>query len=204
MEDLLERIRYTLNLPLTATPDDIVGHLEKLIGLINAAGGPAGATPDVALSAVLAAGSMKIADLTQRLALPPDPAKYCPVTDLAAVQLELSEMKAAALKAAVDRLIETGIAEGRLLPAQTSWARELGLLSFGMLQQHIESVPRLDALRGTQTGGRPPGGLQSPIDKDDPMALARAALAYQTAQAEIGAPISIIEAVNHVTAMSQH
>lgn len=200
MDELFERLRYLLNLPLTATADDIVGHLEKLIGMIQAAGGPDGATADAALAAVLEGGRMKIAELAQQLAAPPDPAKYVAASELAAARQEIDALKTAALQASVDRLIETGIADGRLLPAQAGWARELGLLSVELLAQHLETAPPIDALRGTQTGGSPPDGLQGTLDKDDPMALARAALAYQTEQATRGVEVSIIQAVKRVAA----
>ncbi|WP_252403324.1 phage protease, partial [Burkholderia pseudomallei] len=45
---------------------------------------------------------------------------------------------------------------GRLLPAQEGWARDLGKSNVAALKQFISTAQPIQALGGTQTGGNPP------------------------------------------------
>jgi len=87
----------------------------------------------------------------------PDPAKYAPVEVVQAMQTELSALRNAQLAAEVDGLVKPALADGRLLPAQESWARELGLSNLAALQSFLATAQPIAALKGTQTGGHEPG-----------------------------------------------
>jgi len=86
----------------------------------------------------------------------PDMSQYVPkaVYDEAAQQL--AALKAGGDSAELDRLIEEGLQDGRI-PGQATadWLRSQGLAA---CKAHLEGAPSIAALKGTQTGGKPPEG----------------------------------------------
>ncbi len=89
---------------------------------------------------------------------PPDPARYVPVAVLEGLKGELAALRAERNQDAVNALIAQGLNEGKLLPVQEPWARELGTVNMTALKNYLESTPAVAALRGTQTGGVAPVG----------------------------------------------
>lgn len=51
----------------------------------------------------------------------------------------------------VDALVKTGLDDGRLLPAQECWARELGQSNIAALKSYLDTTPAIAALKGQQT-----------------------------------------------------
>lgn len=152
-DDLLERLRYMLNLPTLATAEDIAASLQKLIDMLNAAQPAATAETRLSLPAWIAA--------LQTAA--PDPAQYVPVAALTAVQTELTAaqtalaaLNAAHAQADLDALIQAGLKDGRLLPPLESWARELGAKDLAALKAYLAQAQPLAALTGMQTAGQTP------------------------------------------------
>lgn len=89
----------------------------------------------------------------------PDPAQFAPVAALKAVQDELAALRTQALAREVDDLVDPALADGRLLPAQEQWARELGQSNVAALQAFLATAKPLPALQGTQTGGQAPDAV---------------------------------------------
>lgn len=87
----------------------------------------------------------------------PDPAAFVPVGAVAALQQQLATLTAQVAGAEIDRLIETGLADGRILPAMETWARELGGKDTAQLKSYLANASPVAALKGTQTGGQPAG-----------------------------------------------
>lgn len=166
LEELLERLRYMLNLPTLATPEDLVAELQKLIAAINQAKGTAATSIDIpallADSQAVAALNSQVAALTAQVATP-DPSKFVSLAVLSATQNELAACKSelAALKATagdkeLNSLVTAALADGRLLPAQEAWARDLGKSNMAALNTYLATVQPIAALTTTQTGGKPP------------------------------------------------
>lgn len=88
----------------------------------------------------------------------PDPAKYVPVNVVEDIKTELAALKASAQAKEVDELVKGALACGKLLPAQETWARELGKGNVAALKSYIETAQPIAALKGTQTGGAAPAG----------------------------------------------
>jgi phage I-like protein len=86
----------------------------------------------------------------------PDPAKFVPVAVLDQVKADLAVLTAKVQGDQVDKLVEAGLADGRLLKAQEDWARELGKADIAALTKYLETAEPIAALSGTQTGGRKP------------------------------------------------
>lgn len=156
MDELLEQLRWLLNLPVGATAEEITAHLQKLIDQIKS-GGTAAASFD--LVAHLAQQKSKIVELSAQVAHP-DPAKFVPVAALSALQGEHAQLQVAfaALSAEVnggkiDKIVADGLAAGKLTPATEAWARDLGATNLAALTGFLEKAPVIVMPGQTQTGG---------------------------------------------------
>jgi phage I-like protein len=148
MNELMERLCYLLNLPLTTTTAEMAGELDKLKTMIQ--GQPAMAATKLGLGDY-------VASLTAQM---PDPAKFVPLTQFEALKAEFNTLKTASLTRDIDGLIAPALADGRLLPAQEAWARELGRTNFAALKTYVDTAEPLTHLRTGQTGNQPPAGAQ--------------------------------------------
>lgn len=171
MDELLERLRWMLNLPITATQEDIIAELNKLIDQLSEGKGTAAAS--VSLLDILNQNTQTIATLTAQVAIP-DPAKFVSVETMNAAVQQAAERASAPNTAALatqeaNALITVALSDGRLLPAQQAWAESLASSNPASLKAFIEKAPKIAALTTSQTLGQPPAGLpprQSEADDD--------------------------------------
>ena len=70
-------------------------------------------------------------------------------TDLAALTAKTRDREVA-------ELVDSGLADGRLLPAQKDWAIDLGRSNVAALTKYLETAQPIAALTGTQTRGKQP------------------------------------------------
>lgn len=105
-----------------------------------------------------------------------DPAKFVPVAQFETVKTELAALTAKQRDGEVSVLVETGLADGRLLPAQKDWATSLGKKDIAALTAYLASAQPIAALTGSQTGGRAPEKTDA-----NPHALTAAELAVCSA-----------------------
>lgn len=87
----------------------------------------------------------------------PDPAKFVPVETFEALKSEVATLRSDKTASDVDALIKDAIDEGKLLPVQEDWARELGNKDIAALKGYLEKTPAIEALKGQQSGGKGPG-----------------------------------------------
>lgn len=146
MDELIEQLRWLLNLPVGATADDIKVQLQKLIDQIS--GGTGTAAASVGLAQLLADNQARVAALT---ATQMDPAKFVPIETMQALQAQIATLTASQATAELDGVIAAALSDGRLLPAQESWARALGAADLDKLKAFVASAPRIAALSATQT-----------------------------------------------------
>lgn len=151
MEELLEQLRWMLNLPLSTTAEEATIELQKLIDKLSDGNGTAAAS--INLIELLSKQEQQIVALsTQRV----DPSKYAPVDAMQALQQELAVLKADNIKRDVNVLVTAALSDGRLLPAQEIWARDLGQNNLTSLSAYLGSATPIAALSTTQTGGHAP------------------------------------------------
>jgi phage I-like protein len=155
IKELLERIRYLLNLPALATPEEIANELQKAVDLVR--GGPAAevAANTLGVVGLVQAQGAQIAALS---AATPDLSKFAPVEAMQALQAELAALTAANNEREVDGVVTAALSAGKLLPPQEKWARDLGKANMAALSAYLESAPQIDALTSTQTKGIKPEG----------------------------------------------
>lgn len=201
MEGLMEQLRWLLNLPVTATADEITAELQKAIDQIKAAAASAVSVPGFDVATLVKTQAEQIATLTASAANP-DPSRFVPVEDMSALHLELAKLRNENLEREVTDVVSKAIAEGRLLPSQEAWARALGGVNMQSLKDYIATSQPIAALTGTQTGGTPPEG-DSQLDTQNAAAIAEAARKYQSEQAALGITVTTAQAVNFVTRQVQ-
>lgn len=188
LDDLMERLRYLLNLPVTATQTEMLTELDKLKSLLST-GEP---TAAASLPALLASKDTEIAALKSAM---PDPAKYVPVAALLAIQQQYQ----ATAETAQEQKVAALIAEhpNVIIPALEPWAKELGKQDFRKLEEYINTARPIAALTATQTGGKAP--VNTSLDAvTDPSVIAAKATAFQTSQAALGLAVDDCTAISHI------
>lgn len=190
-EELLEHLRWLLNLPVGATADDISAQLQKLIDQVKGSGAVAVAAAGFDLGAHLASQGQKIASLQAAV---PDMTRFVALEAHTALQGELAALQSQVDSAQRNALLEQGLADGRITPATKDyWSTQ----PTAALSAFLEIAPKIAALQNSQTGGRAPDATQPAAD--NPKAIAQAALQYQGQQKAIGIQITTAQAVAHVT-----
>jgi phage I-like protein len=171
MDELLERLRWMLNLPVTSTAEDIIAQLDKLKTMLA---GEGEAATGVDLLAILAGKDAAIAALTAQ-ADKPDPAKFAPVVALAALTEEVATLKTnlAAAKAqngtaALDAEITAAVADGRVHKSLSGWLADLAAKDPDAARDYLAKAAPVAALTGMQTQA---GGFAPPASGTGTAAL---------------------------------
>lgn len=154
---LLKALLATLGLAENTTEEGAIAALSALgpikplqdrsVAVCTALNLPADATPE-ALTA--ACTSLRTAS--------PDPAKFVPIDTVNEMQKQLAVLTAQQQVDQVDKLIQPALADGRLMPFQEAWARDLGKSNIAQLTAFLDTAKPIAALTSTQTGGLPPSG----------------------------------------------
>lgn len=152
---------------LSTHQENTVTLLEKLIAALGLA---AGATEEQALAACSSLKTQS-ADAESRIAAlaanQADPAKFVSVDVMRELQNQVAALSAQVNAGQVDDLVGVALSDGRLLPAQEPWARELGKTNLAALTQYLETAPKVAALTTTQTGGKAPeAGKPAPVEAE--------------------------------------
>ncbi len=156
LDELLNNIRWMLNLPTLATQEEIAAELQKAVDKIKAANTETAAAGFNLLS-LIESRNATIAALTAQ-AENPDPAKYVPISTMQEMQTQLAALTATVRGKEVGDLVAAALSDGRLLPAQEKWARDLGTKDIAALTAYLETSHPVAALGSTQTGGKSPDG----------------------------------------------
>lgn len=150
---------------------------ETLKKLLVALGLPADTSEDSALTAAAALKAKADTADTQIAALKaasPDPAKYVPVETMTELRNEVAALTARITGSEAGQLIDAALADGRLLPAQKTWAEDLGKSNLAALKQYCETAAPIAALKSTQTGGTAPAGTDKNAPTDGELAVCKA------------------------------
>jgi len=148
-EELLERLRWMLNLPVSATAEDIITELNKLAAQMSEKTGVTVAENSQNLYDALNAIELKIAANSQAV---PDPALYVPM-DVYREAVENGNIALANAKVKeVEDLIVAACSDGRLTgDATVKWVRDQAKTNPDFVKKHLESLPKIAALTQKQT-----------------------------------------------------
>jgi phage I-like protein len=154
-EELMERLRYLLNLPLTTTVAEMLSQLDKLKTIL----GGTETTAAASLFDLLAKKDSQIAALSMQK---PNPAEFVPVAVMTDLQTQVAALSAQINGDKVTGLVQNALQSGKLLPAQEAWATDLGKTNLAALTAFLDTAQPIAALSGTQTGGHKPHGTDKP------------------------------------------
>lgn len=146
MKELLIKL---FALSAEATDEQIT---QQLTALAQAKGDSSVALSDV--YAELAKETKQVVALSAKVNNP-DPAKFVALSDLQAVQTELNNVKQQINDEKRDALIQTALSDGRLLPAQKTWAENLGKTNLQALSDYLGTVSPNAALGSEQAKVKP-------------------------------------------------
>lgn len=147
----------------TTTPEDHPMDRKELLALLG--------LPDTASDEQIKAGMTALkakadsvtglqSEVASLKAAPPDPSKFVSVDVMNQLRNDVAALTARVNGDEADSLIQGALADGRLLPAQEPWAKDLAKTNLAALKQYIETAQPIAALRGQQTDGKQP-----PADK---------------------------------------
>lgn len=181
MDELLERLRYLLNLPLTTTTEELLVQLDKLKSLIS--GQPAVEAMSRALGLPETAPLAEISTaLHARIAQAPDPAKWVPMDAFQSVNARLQALDTTQKTETIERLVTAAMSAGKVAPAMEAWARDYASRDPQGFSDFVASAPALTA--GQVVPGAPPAAAPAILDADltamcrmfghDPIAIATA------------------------------
>lgn len=87
----------------------------------------------------------------------PDPTKFVPIQVVEDLKKDFAALSTKLTTGEVDELVKSGLDDGRLLPAQEKWARDLGAKDVAALKGYLDSATPIAALKGRQTqSAKPP------------------------------------------------
>lgn len=195
--NLLEQLRWMLNLAVTATEEEVVAELQKAIDQIKTVSADAAASESFSIAGLIKSQADQIAALSLSVNNP-DPAKFVAVSAMKALHDEVAALRAEKTDREVNEVVQAALTSGKILPAQEDWARQHGKENLASLKKYLETAQPVAALTGTQTDGKPPAG-GGQLDTQNASAIAEAARKYQSEQADLGITVTTSQAVNFVT-----
>jgi phage I-like protein len=161
----------------STTEEEHTMNREELIALLGLAENASDEQIKSAMTALKAkadAAKGKDDEIAALKAAKPDPAKFVPMEIFESLKTEVAALKAQQTSGEVTALVDKGIADGKLLPAQKDWAKELGNKDVAALKGYLEKTPAIAALKGgTQTGGKAPEGGDADSLTEEELAVCR-------------------------------
>jgi phage I-like protein len=156
LNPLLKALLAALGLPDTTTETAACAALTA-VGSIPALQAQATAARQALALPADATGEAVMAACTSlRTAAAPDPAKFVPINVVDELRASLAVLSSRQVQGEIDAAVGSALADGRLLPAQEVWARDLGKTNMAALTAYLATAQPIAALAGTQTNGLPP------------------------------------------------
>lgn len=175
-------------------------HMDFLVMLRQALGLKATDTEETVLTAVTALKATHDAQSAEVVTLKAnafDESKHVTLADHKKVNDELVALRNKAVETEVVALVEDGIKNRKLSPAQKEWAVKLGQTDVVQLKAFLASAGEV-APGESQTGGKGGDGGEK-LDENDAEAVALKARIYIAEQEKLGRSVTAVEAVNHVS-----
>lgn len=150
MEELLDQLRWMLNLPLSATAEEILAELNKLSAQIKEKIGVAVAANGQNLfDALNAIDQLKVAANSQATV---DPTQFVPMSVYQEAVNQAGAAEAAQKSKEIDDLIVAACSDGRLTGQVTiAWMKDQAKTNPDFVKAHLESLPKIAALTQRQT-----------------------------------------------------
>lgn len=142
-DDLIEQLRWLLDMPVGTTAEDMAAQLNKLINQLSPEQGMAAAS--VNLPALIQSQTARIAALTAAQS------SHVPLTALQEVQGKLAALTAQVNQDKANAIIQAALSDGRLLPNLSAWAADLASTNLSALTAYLDTAQPIAALTSPQT-----------------------------------------------------
>lgn len=150
MEELLEQLRWMLNMPVGATADEIKAQLQKLIAQLSEGQGMAAASVD--LFAILTTKDQAIAALSQQVqATTPDQTKFVPIEMVNELNSQIVALTQKAHSDEGETLVQTALTDKRITPAEANWLSGVAKKDLTAAKAYLEGKPVIAALSQQQS-----------------------------------------------------
>ena len=152
MDELLEQLRWMLNLPLSATAEEILAELGKLQAQIKEKTGVNVAANDQHLfDAVDAIDALKVAANAQT-STAPDPSQYVPMAVHKEALAKAATVVSDSQSKEIDGLILAACSDGRLTGESTiNWLKDEANKNPDFVKGYLADLPKIAALTQQQT-----------------------------------------------------
>ena len=149
-EELLERLRWMLNLPISATAEDIIAELNKLVAqLQEMTGTTVAANAQNLFDVVAVMNQLKVAANSQAT---PDLTQFVPMAVYQEAVAKAGNADAAVKAKEIDDFITAACSDGRLTgDATINWVKDQAKINPDFVKAHLESLPKIAALTQQQT-----------------------------------------------------
>ncbi|MBN2691077.1 MAG: hypothetical protein JXR43_04360 [Burkholderiaceae bacterium] len=175
MDELLERLVYILNMPVTSTPDELAAELQKLIDRLTAS--------DAAMQAAKAEiEALKTAAQSQQPSQP-DPAQFVPINLHRQTAEALAALQSQVAEAAATEAVTAAMSAGKLAPAMKDWALDYARRDAAGFAQFAQSAPQLVSAAATQHAATQPADGLTDSDREAAQLLGLSLAAFAQAKA---------------------
>jgi phage I-like protein len=130
VNDLIERLSRLLNLPVTATPDDIVAAIQKLVSRLKTAE---------------AAAAHAAEELAAAQARQPDPAQYVPIALHKQVADQLAALQAEIARREAEAAVEAAMSARKVSPGMKEWALSYASRDLEGFKAFVAAAPEIVA-----------------------------------------------------------
>ena len=162
IKDIIERLRYMLNLPTLATPEEVVAELDKLKAQI---GQPETQAMRQALALPETAGVGEILRAAHgRVTGAPDPTQYVPRAEFDRVAHSLQKLQEQTTDNDVEKAVREAMSAGKVAPASADWARAYCRRDPAGFAQFVAAQPVLIAGSTTASHAQEKPGKKAEIN----------------------------------------
>lgn len=161
MEELMEHLRYFLNLPTAANEQDIANELRKVITRIGGIAANAKLDGKASLPDAVAAVEAHVATLNEQVAAnsqrhAPDPNAFVPRAEFDHISTQLKSLTQAAESARVEQAVNDALEAGKIIPASLDWAKDYCRKDAAGFDQFVANTAQVIPL-GEHKGGEHEG-----------------------------------------------
>ena len=122
IEEMLERLRYMLNLPTLTDAAGVLAELDKLKVKLGTAESTVAAQSQQLAELQTAVTAAQAAQTAAQASATPNPAQWVPMGQYQAVTAQLAAMQATQATSAVETAVTAAMSAGKVAPAQKDWA----------------------------------------------------------------------------------
>lgn len=164
IEEMLERLRYMLNLPTLTDAAGVLAELDKLKVNLGTAESTVAAQSQQLAELQTAVTAAQAAQTAAQASATPNPAQWVPMGQYQAATAQLAAMQATQATSAVETAVTAAMSAGKVAPAQKDWATAYagqdpkGFEAFVaaspvIVSAQAQAVPHQGAITASQASG---------------------------------------------------